>query len=254
MISILSPAKTINMQASLPTVKTTLPAYIKEAEVLMQLLKNIEIKDLQKMMNISLSLAEINKERFEKWTIKHTLENSIPAAFAYNGDVYQGLQVETLSNENLSFAQDRLFVISGLYGILRPLDLIMPYRLEMGIPLVNSKGKTLYHYWKQAINDFLIKHAKNTKSKVLMNLASVEYSKVIDIKQLNLRVISPEFKEFKDDKLKIVSFYAKRARGLMAKYIVENEITNPDDIKHFESEGYKFLINESTEDKWVFAR
>jgi cytoplasmic iron level regulating protein YaaA (DUF328/UPF0246 family) len=254
MITLLSPAKTIDMDAAIPDVHSSLPLYIEQAEILMNNLKDVEIKELQNIMNISISLAQLNKLRNEKWTANHNSDNSRAAIFAYKGDVYQGLQAETSTQESLRFAQDRLFIISGLYGILRPLDLIMPYRLEMGIPFSNPKGKTLYHFWKHSVNEFLIQAANKSNSSVLMNLASQEYFKVVDSKQIGLSVITPEFKEFRKDKLQMISFFAKKARGLMARYIIDNQITNSEDIKHFEREGYKFLINESTDDKWVFAR
>ena len=205
-------------------------------------------------MGISENLANLNHSRYLNWNKKNTNSNSKPAIYAFMGDVYTGLDAKSLTSEQLRFAQDHLRILSGLYGLLRPLDLIQPHRLEMGTKVKTESGETLYDFWGHAPTADLNQQAKVLRTKYMVNLASNEYFKVINKTALTLEILTPVFKEKKQDTYKVISFYAKKARGLMAKYIIENKITDPRGIKDFSLAGYKYRSKLSAENEYVFTR
>ena len=251
---LLSPAKSIQTTA-IPTIQdTTIAAFLKESEQLVNKLRKFSIKKLETTMHISRDLAELNKERYANWTIPiERTETVVPAAFAFNGEVYRGLDIQSLSDEELIKAQSMIRILSGMYGILKPLDLMFPYRLEMGTKWqITSKQKNLYQFWGSKLSKFL--NAEMEKDEVLVNLASSEYFKAIDRKVLKAKVVTPVFKEFKNGEYKIVMMYAKHARGAMARYIVQHNIESIEDLKLYTVDGYSFDINQSNDDEWVFTR
>ena len=209
------------------------------------------------MMSISEDLAQLNAERFAKWSQPFTEENSKQAVYSFNGDVYQGLEASLLSKKEIDYAQDHLRILSGLYGVLRPLDSIQPYRLEMGTSWeITPKKNSLYKYWKSAVTERLKEDVEETGAKFILNLASQEYAKAVDFKAIDLPVISPDFKEERGDKFQMISFFAKKARGLMARYAIENRIEKPEELKAFDYEGYHFneSLSDLSKNKWVFTR
>jgi len=205
-------------------------------------------------MKLSLKLAELNFDRYETWKPKCTEKNAKQSILAFQGDVYQGLDAASLSAAELKFAQQHLRILSGLYGILRPLDLMQPYRLEMGTKLKTTRGNNLYDFWGSTITEGLNKQLKKLKTDTLINLASNEYFKSVKPKELDAEIITPAFKEFKNGDYKMIGIYAKRARGLMSRYIIQNKLTNPEDLKDFHEEGYKFNSKLSKGNNWVFTR
>ena len=253
MIVVLSPAKSLDYETPLSVSSSTQPQFVEQAAGLVDILRPMSPVDLSELMSISDNLGILNATRYTEWTPKFTNSNARPALLAFNGDVYDGFDAKTLDEQGMNFAQKHVRILSGLYGILRPLDLMQPYRLEMGTKLANSSGKDLYAYWKETIAPALNKELGN-KDPVLVNLASDEYFKSIDIKMLNARVVQPVFQDYKNDKYKIISFFAKKARGLMARYIVDQQITNVEQLKKFNVAGYAFAAKESTENTWVFRR
>ena len=252
MLIVLSPAKSLDYKTPSKVKTTTLPEFVAESAKLIAELKKLSPQELANLMGLSDQLAALNVGRYRDWSKKFTEENSKPAIYAFNGDVYEGFDVQTLSAKALDFAQNHLRILSGLYGALRPLDLMQPYRLEMGTAFKNVRGKDLYAFWGERVTDSLKKLLDQQKKPVLINLASEEYFKVLQAKNLDCPVISPIFQDGKDGKYKIISFYAKRARGLMARYVVENRITDPEDLKGFNLEGYKYIASESKPDKPLF--
>jgi uncharacterized protein len=254
MISILSPAKTLNMNKDSIEKQHFEPIFIKEAALLMDELKKYSPPDLETLMKINSDLAETNFTRNMRWKKEHNPADSKQALFAYAGTVYQGLDSETLDERSLLFAQEHLRIISGLYGVLRPLDLIHPYRLEMSIKLKNPRGSDLYAYWKDIITDYLAEELETHREKTLVNLASNEYSSVIDRTRLKNRIVTPVFKDYSNGSYKIVMVYAKRARGMMARFIVENSIDNPEHLKEFDEDGYIFTEKMSSVNDFVFIK
>jgi cytoplasmic iron level regulating protein YaaA (DUF328/UPF0246 family) len=224
------------------------------AKILVDILKNKTIEDLIKLLNISYGLAELNLQRYQQWNPPFSLDNAKQAILAFNGDVYEGLQASSFTDEDFDFAQAHLRILSGLYGVLKPLDLIQPYRLPMGTKLVTDRGKNLYQFWGDIITQYLNQTIQQYGYKYLINLASNEYFKAINPKKINAEIINIVFKETKNGVYRVVSFYAKKARGLMCKYIVKNKITNPEDLKGFNYEGYAFSPEQSSNDKMVFIR
>jgi uncharacterized protein len=255
MIAILSPAKTLNLdKESITTEICTQPVFGREAAELISELRNYSPPEMEGLMKVSEELAEINFRRHLSWKEEHTLLNSKQAILSYHGAVFQGLRAEEFNEEELNFAQQHLRILSGLYGALRPLDLVQPYRLEMGIKLKNAKGKDLYCFWKDKITEFLKEEINGQQEPVLINLASNEYFTAIDLKRLDRKIITPVFKEYKNGNYRVVTIYAKRARGLMTRYIIENRIDLQEDLKGFEEEGYSFNEGMSTETELVFTR
>ena len=254
MLIVLSPAKSLDYKTPIKVKAPTLPEFASESAKLIAELRKLAPQDVAKLMGISDQLAALNVGRYRDWSKKFTEENSKPAIYAFDGDVYDGFDVKTLNAKAVEFAQDHVRILSGLYGALRPLDLMQAYRLEMGTSFKNARGKDLYAFWGGRVTDSLKKILEKKKKPVLLNLASEEYFKVLQPKELDCQVISPVFQDAKDGKYKIISFYAKRARGLMARYVVENRITDPADLKGFNLEGYKYSAAESKLEKPVFRR
>ena len=254
MLIVLSPAKSLDYKTAVKVKAPTLPEFIPESAKLIADLKKLAPQDVAKLMGISDQLAALNVGRYHDWSKKFTEENSKPAIYAFDGDVYDGLDIKTLNAKAVDFAQDHIRILSGLYGALKPLDLMQPYRLEMGTSFKNARGKDLYAFWGNRITESIKKVLEKQKKPVLLNLASEEYFKVLQSKELGCPVISPVFQDAKDGKYKIISFYAKRARGLMARYVVENRITDPADLKGFNLDGYKYYAADSKLEKPVFRR
>ncbi len=252
MLVVISPAKSLDMEPV--SVTPTQPTFQKEATSLARTARNLTLTDLRKLMGISDDLARLNRDRFKDFAPEPKPKATKPAALAFNGDTYQGLEAKTLTSDDLTWAQDHLGILSGLYGLLRPLDAIQPYRLEMGSRLKTRRGRSLYEYWGDTIAKALNAQAENLGTDTLVNCASQEYFGAVDRKALKLRVITPVFMELKDDKPRIVSFFAKRARGAMARHVIENRLTTADDIKTFSSGGYAYDADLSEGDKWVFLR
>ena len=233
---------------------TTLPEFVSESAKLIADLKKMAPQDIAKLMGLSDQLAALNVGRYRDWSKKFTEENSKPAIYAFDGDVYDGFDVKSLNAKAVDFAQQHVRILSGLYGVLRPLDLMQAYRLEMGTALKNPRGKDLYAFWGSRVTDSLKKTLEQQKKPILLNLASEEYFKVLQPKELGCPVISPVFQDAKAGQYKIISFFAKRARGLMARYVVENRITDPADLKGFNLEGYKYYAAGSKPEKPIFRR
>lgn len=251
---VISPAKSLDYTTDVPLATFTKPSFLKQSKEINTVLKEVTPQELKTMMNISDKLAEMNWQRNQERKYKFTKLNTQvrQAVYAFNGDVYTGLDAYTLSSEKVDYLQNHLRILSGLYGYLKPLDAIEPYRLEMGTKLPVNDKKDLYDFWKEALTHSLNKELK--KNDVLINLASNEYFNAIDKKAIKATIITPEFKDYKDGKLKMISFFAKKARGLMVRYMADHAIINPEDLKLFNSDGYRFDDALSTENKWVFTR
>lgn len=251
---IISPAKNIDFNSDFNYNTFSNLKFEKEAKTLVSILKKYDSKKLASLMKISDKLADLNFSRYQNWELPFTNENAKQAIGVFNGDVYRGINVSTFDDNDLQFAQENLRILSGLYGILKPLDLIQPYRLEMGTKLKNKKGKNLYEFWGDKITKFLNDEFKSDQNPILVNLASIEYFKVINKPKLKAKIITPEFKELRNGQLKIISFSAKRARGLMSRYIIKNKIENIEDIKAFDLENYHYDDNLSDEQNFIFTR
>jgi cytoplasmic iron level regulating protein YaaA (DUF328/UPF0246 family) len=254
MMLILSPAKSLIEDGELPQLQWTEPRLLDQSERIHQALKKKSVKKLKDLQSISESLAQLNYERNQVWTAEHTANNSRPAILTFDGDVYKGFEAESLSEQELEKAQNQVRILSGLYGLLRPLDLMQPYRLEMGTDLKTTRGKDLYKFWGDRITKLLAEDLNEGDHNVLVNLASNEYAKSVDFKKLDVPVIEPEFKDWSNGKYKIISFFAKKARGMMARYIVENNISKAEDLQGFTTEGYAFDPKLSEPNKPVFTR
>ena len=249
---VISPAKSLNFESPLPIQKHTDSLFLKEAETIQKTLKKKKPKQLMELMDISEKLADLNWERNQNWSLPFTAENARPAIYAFDGDVYTGLDAYTLPVEKLEILQAKLRILSGLYGILKPLDLMQPYRLEMGTSLPIGTKKNLYEFWKKKVTQFL--NDELQEHELFINLASNEYFSAVDTKTLKAPVITPEFKDYKDGKLKMISFFAKKARGLMVRYIIDTNAETIDDLKQFNYEGYAFDANLSKGNTLVFTR
>ena len=255
MITILSPAKTLDFETCAPeSPEPTQPSYLGQSEELVGALRKKSPKELMEMMGISDKLAELNRQRYEDWNLPFTSANAKPAALAFKGGVYQGLQAETLDAGQLLYAQSHLRILSGLYGLLRPMDLIQPYRLEMGTDLKVGRKKNLYEFWGDRLHQQLASELDGDPSPVLVNLASNEYSDAAKLKKFPHRVISPVFHDEKNGNYKMISFFAKKARGLMARYLIVNAVSDPGGLKGFDLEGYAYYEEGSTQEKPVFRR
>ena len=249
MLVVISPAKKLNMNL-VQGLNISEPYFKDNVDGLVNIVRDLSSKELENLMDISSSLAELNKKRFNEFGN----QQKKAAAFAFAGDTYKGLSVEKLDNDDLDFAQKHLRILSGLYGLLRPLDQIEPYRLEMGSKLKGEHGSSLYEYWGNKISENLNQHAKTISTKILVNCASNEYFNAINTKNLLLKVITPIFMERKNGKEKIISFYAKNARGAMARFIIQNRLQSEEDLKTFNLDGYNFSSEKSSEGKLVFIR
>ncbi len=254
MLTILSPAKSLDFKNPINITKHTLPEFHLDSAKLISDLKKLSPQQVASLMGLSDKLAALNVGRYRDWSKKFTFENSKQAIFAFDGDVYDGFNVGSLSSRELKFAQDHLRILSGLYGILRPMDLMQPYRLEMGTAFKNARGRDLYAFWGRTITEALVKILDSQKKPVLLNLASEEYFKSIQVGSLKCPVISPVFQDAKDGKYKIISFYAKRARGLMARYVIENRLQDPSDLINFNLDGYSYFPAGSKPEKPMFRR
>jgi len=254
MIIVISPAKSLYGKNPILLENHSIADFLPEAEKIVSVMKKKKPAQLAKLMDISPKLAEINYHRFQEWALPFTPENSWQAVLMFNGDVYQGLKAETFTAAEFDTAQQHLRILSGVYGLLKPLDLIQPYRLEMGTNIGIARKKNLYEFWKTKITNKLNEELAETRQKELINLASNEYFSAIDTKKLKARIITPVFKENKDGQYQMVSFFAKKARGLMSRFIIQNQITDPEEIKAFDLEGYYFNNQLSKADNWVFTR
>ncbi|MBU8892504.1 MAG: peroxide stress protein YaaA [Bacteroidales bacterium] len=254
MITIISPAKTLDFKSVVQTKEFSQPYLLNDSKALIKELQKLNPKDIVSLMKVNNNIANLNFERNLSWRTPFNPDNAKQSLLAFKGQVYVGLDAKTLSEADLLFAQDNLRILSGLYGVLRPLDLMQAYRLEMGIPLKNPKGKNLYEFWDTKITDTINNELSNHKYKVLINLASIEYYKAVKAKLIKGDIITPVFKEAKGKEFKVVTVYAKTARGLMSRFIIQNKIENPEDIKAFDTDGYLFNQDLTTEKEWVFTR
>jgi len=255
MIAILSPSKTLAVEKPRQSGKHTIPDYLEHSEILVDKLRKMSSGRLARLMGISAKLADENRQRYQQWATPFDPTNAIPAALMFKGDVYDGLRAETFTAKDWRFAQQQLRIVSGLYGLLRPLDLVQPYRLEMGTKLTTRRGKDLYAFWGERIASGLRDDIEASKGDpVLMNLASNEYFKVIGKKRLNVKVVAASFKEMQGNSLKMITFFAKKARGTLARYMTQNQIKTVEGLKDFREDGYCFNSRLSTDDQLLFTR
>lgn len=251
MITLLSPAKTLDFETKATTSNYSIPALLTESKQLIQALKKLKPSDISELMGVSDTISTLNAKRFKAFKTPFTQENAKQALLAFKGDVYIGMQAARYKEKDFAFAQKHLRILSGLYGVLRPLDLIQPYRLEMGTKFPSGRGKDLYAFWGDSITNEL---NNDLTDGMVINLASKEYFKAVKPAKLRGNIITPVFKEYKNGKYAVIGLFAKRARGLMADYIIQHRIKNPEDIKAFDIEGYRFNKKLSTKDEWVFVR
>jgi cytoplasmic iron level regulating protein YaaA (DUF328/UPF0246 family) len=254
MLIVISPAKSLDFETPASVDKYTEPAFLKESSELVSGLKKLGSTGLSELMHISEKLGDLNAERYKKWKKPFTPKNAKQAVLAFTGDVYTGLEAHNFTQKEHEFAQKHLRILSGLYGLLKPLDLMQPYRLEMGTSLENKKGKDLYSFWGTKIAEVINQEMRSLKSEALVNLASQEYFKVFPKDSLEFPVVTPVFKDKKNGQYKIISFFAKKARGMMAQHIIKNKITKIEDIKTFSSGGYGWNASLSKGSEWVFTR
>ena len=249
---LLSPAKSLDYKSKLPTIKTTEACFLNEAEYLNSVLKGKSPKDLSELMSISSSIAELNYQRNVSWSLPFSSENARQSIYAFSGDVYRGLDAYTIKDNKIDFMQNSVRIISGLYGLLKPLDLIQPYRLEMGTKMPIDNHKNLYEYWRNKITNQLNNELDSDEP--VLNLASNEYFKAIDSKVLNSDIFSANFKQLKDGEYKTIAIFSKRARGMMTRYIIDNNISNTNDLKSFDYDGYLYHESLSTQKELIFTR
>jgi cytoplasmic iron level regulating protein YaaA (DUF328/UPF0246 family) len=254
MLITLSPSKGQDFESPTPSAIYSVPDQLEDSQLLINEAKKLDIKDVRALMDVSENISILNVERFNTWQLPFTPENAKPALFAFKGDVYSGIQKEKYSDDDLAYAQQHLRILSGLYGALRPMDLIQPYRLEMKTKLKNPRGENLYQFWDERITQKLNEVLEQQEEKVLVNLASNEYFKSVKPKKLDGKLLNINFKETKDGKTRVIAIFAKRARGMMTDFILRNRIEHADDIKDFGAGGYKFSPQESTANNWVFSR
>jgi cytoplasmic iron level regulating protein YaaA (DUF328/UPF0246 family) len=254
MLIVLSPAKSLDFTTPAITKKYSMPDYLKQSAQLIKVLKKFTPADVASLMKISDKLAVLNVARFGSWSLPFTTDNAKQTILCFTGDVYKGLDATTLDQKGLDYAQDNIRILSGLYGMLRPLDLIQPYRLEMGSKLINKKGKNLYEFWGKKLNEDVSTKLAKDEYPCLINLASKEYFTSLKLPTLEHRVITPIFKDWKNGQYKNISFYAKKARGLMSRYAIDNNIKDPELLKGFSIEGYQFDEKLSSQNDWVYKR
>jgi len=254
MLTVISPAKKLDFEEVLPKISKSFPAFQSDAHSLSRTARRLSVADLRKLMKISEPLAKLNQSRFKEFAENPTPQRTKPAALAFAGDTYSGLEAGSLDADELTYAQDHLRILSGLYGLLRPMDVIQPYRLEMGSRLATRRGKTLYQYWGDRLSVSLNEQAELMGSDTLLNCASVEYFGAVDLSALKLQVITPVFMEEREGASKIVSFFAKRARGAMARFVMQNRISGVEDLKGFDLGGYCYRADLSEGDRIVFTR
>jgi len=254
MLTVISPAKTLDYDTPPVTERFTLPLHLDHSQELIEQLRAMSPAQISELMHLSDKLAGLNAARFGSWTPAFTPENAKQALLAFKGDVYTGLDAQTLTEDDLSYAQDHLRMLSGLYGLLRPLDLMQPYRLEMGTKLANARGKDLYAFWGTRISEWLNEALAEQGDDVLLNLASNEYFSAVKRSALKARVINVDFKDLKNGQHKIISFYAKKARGMMSRFVIEERISDPTQLKQFEVQGYYYSAEQSKAEHLVFLR
>ena len=254
MLFLLSPAKSLDYESTLPAIAATQPQFVQQSTELIATLKQKTPQQISELMDLSDALAKLNVQRYKAWSPQFTEANARPAVLAFNGDVYEGLDAKSLRPKDLQWAQDHVAILSGLYGVLRPLDLMQPYRLEMGTALKHGKANNLYQFWGALIAEHLNQQLSHSKEPVIVNLASQEYFKAVDRKALQARVIECVFQDHKNGQYKIISFFAKRARGLMARYAIQQQAKTPEALQAFNLEGYAFEASASSEDSLVFRR
>lgn len=254
MLMVISPAKTLDFETPSKTKSHTQPVFLDEAQQLVDVLKEYSPQRMAKLMKLSDKLAGLNTARYQEWQLPFNMENAKQALLAFKGDVYTGINAEEFKRPEFTYVQKHLRILSGLYGLLRPLDLIQPYRLEMGTALKNPQGKDLYQFWGDKITEELNAALKKAKDPVLVNLASNEYFKSVKPKNINARIVTPVFKDEKGGKYKVISFFAKKARGLMVAYAANNKLESVEDLKNFNLEGYQYNNAMSEGDTWVFTR
>lgn len=254
MLIVISPSKTLDFEKPITNQSYTQPGFVKEASILIKPLRKLSVDQLMDLMGISPKLAQLNQERYFLWRPEFTPETARQALYAFRGDVYLGLDADSLSPANVDTAQQQLRILSGLYGVLHPLDLVRPYRLEMGISLSVGNNRTLYEFWQKKITAKMRKDLDISGSNLLINLASVEYFKVIDQKKLKAEIVTPEFREAKDGTYKMVSFFAKKARGMMTRFILQNGIDSEEQLRAFDSDGYCYNGQLSEMGRPVFTR
>lgn len=253
MLYLLSPAKSLDYESEAPSVRATMPRFLGRSAELAAILKGLKPAELEGLMGISSKLAQLNAQRFDDWREDYSKPEARQAILAFTGDVYQGLAVDEWGKEDFSEAQKSIRILSGLYGILRPLDLMLPYRLEMGTKLANTRGSNLYQYWGSLLTESLNKELTGDGDAVI-NLASNEYASAVQMQDLKSPVITPVFKDWKNGQYKIISFYAKKARGMMASWAIRKRIDSPGALKRFKEGGYRFDKSQSDEANWVFVR
>lgn len=254
MLIVISPAKTLDYETTPKTRVFTTPDFLDYSQRLINRLRKFSSLDISESMHVSTKIADLNFDRYASWEKPFTQKNAKQAILAFKGDVYTGLDAETFKADDFEFAQKHLRVLSGLYGLLRPLDLMQPYRLEMGTKLKTDVGKNLYEFWGSDITQGLNTQLKKIKSRYLINLASNEYFKSVKPKELNAEIITPAFKEFKNGEYKMIGIYAKKARGLLSRYIIQNKLNDPEELKLFSEDGYAFNKTLSKGNNWVFTR
>jgi hypothetical protein len=254
MLMVISPAKTLDFETPPTTERFTQPQFLDHSQELITQLRELTPAQISELMHLSDKLAGLNAARFGSWTPAFTPRNAKQALLAFKGDVYTGLDAQTLSDADLDYAQQHLRMLSGLYGLLRPLDLMQPYRLEMGTKLANARGKDLYAFWDNRISEWLNEALAEQGDDILLNLASNEYFSAVKRSALNARVIDTEFRDQKNGQYKIISFYAKKARGMMSRFVISERINNPQDLKQFDVQGYRYSEELSKVDKFVFLR
>ncbi len=254
MLLIISPAKKLDMLAPAPVAEHTQPVFLDQASELAGILRKYSASELASLMGISQSLADLNARRFRSWQPPFDPGNAKQAVFAFRGDVYASLDADSLDGAEIDYAQDHLRILSGLYGLLRPLDLMQAYRLEMGTRLSNARGRDLYAFWGDALTRALARELEGHREKTLINLASGEYARSVDMDGMPGRVVHIQFKEQKDDGYRIIGIHAKRARGLMCRYAIEHKAETPEALQGFDSGGYRYRPEMSTDTIWVFAR
>ena len=254
MLYVVSPAKNLDYETPAQTQTHTQPELVEQAAELAQVCRKLTPADLSQLMSISDKLAGLNAARFEQWVPEFNLENSKQAVLAFNGDVYAGMEAQSFSEQELAYAQNHLRILSGLYGLLKPLDLMQPYRLEMGTKLENPKGKNLYEFWGNTITDKLNEQLAASNSSYLVNLASTEYFKSVKKKNINAELITPSFKDWKNGQYKMISFFAKKARGMMVQYLVKNQVEDLAGLLKFDMAGYEYNEELSKPNEPCFTR
>ena len=254
MLALISPAKTLDYESALPTDQHTLPRLLEHSQQLIDVSRKLSASEIASLMSVSEKIAQLNVARFREWQPEFNFSNARQAIFAFKGDVYTGLDAYDLTLQDLEFAQTHLRMLSGLYGLLRPLDLMMPYRLEMGTKLANARGHNLYEFWGDKITQLVNDDLEEANSDLLVNLASDEYYKSVKESKVKAKIIKPVFLDQKNGKYKVISFYAKKARGLMARYIIQNQLNRVEDLKSFNIDGYYFDAVSSIQGELVFKR